>query len=169
MVTGAVRNVHALGVVGLVAATLLAGCQADLGAVARDDRISADAIVRLADTFAVAARRTGSHVEVLAFSATADEEWEVQVVASGSADGVTAHLVSMGGDTGDEWNSYFYGTAPGSASRVVVEGFATAGGQVTDGAWVLAIRQKDLRPDQLTWSVLDATGAILHTGAGITP
>lgn len=152
-----------------MAATLLAGCQADLGAVARDERISADAIVRLADTFAVAARRTGSHVEVLAVSAAADQEWEVQVMASGPADGITAHLVSMGGDTGDEWNSYFYGTAPGSASRVVAEGFATAGGQVTDGAWVLAFRQKDLRPDQLTWSVLDATGAILHTGAGITP
>jgi len=105
----------------------------------------------------------------MAFSAAADEEWEVQVMASGPADGVTAHLVSMGGDTGEEWNSYFYGTAPGSASRVVVEGVTAAGGQVTDGAWVLAFRQKDLRPDQLTWSVLDATGAILHTGAGITP
>lgn len=169
MVTGTVRNVHALGLAGLVAATLVAGCQADLGAVARDERVSADAIVRLDDGFAVAARRTDSHVEVLSFSATADEEWEVGVIASGPADGVTAHLVSMGGDTDDEWNSYLYGTAPGSASRVVVEGFATAGGQVTDGAWLLAFRQKDLHPDQLTWSVLDATGAIMHSGAGVTP
>jgi len=52
---------------------------------------------------------------------------------------------------------------------VVVEGIKAAGGQVTDGVWVLAFRQKDLHPDQLSWDALDATGVILHSGTGITP
>jgi hypothetical protein len=169
MVPRAVRRVHALGLAGLVVATFLAGCRADLGAVARDEGISADAIVRLDDTFAVAAQRAGSRVEVVALLRTADDEWETQVIASGRTDEVSAHLVSAGGDTGDEWNSYLFGTAPASASRVVVAEFASSGGQVTDGAWVLAFREKDLHPDQLSWSVLDATGAILHSGSGITP
>ena len=153
-----------------MAATLLAGCQADLGSLARDEGISTDAIVRLDDAFAVAARRNASRVEVVAFVENADEAWVTQVIASGARDDeVTAHLISMGGDTGDEWNSYLYGTASESASHVVVEGFETAGGQVTDGAWVLAFRQKDLRPDQLAWSILDATGAPVESGTGITP
>lgn len=168
MVPRTVRHVHALGLAGLVTATVLAGCRADLGSVARDEGIPVEAIVRLDEGFAVAARRSGSDVEVVAFQETGGD-WDVQVLASAPADEVSAHLVSMGGDTGDEWNSYLYGTAPASASRVVVAESVTAGGQVTDSAWVLAFREKDLHPDQLSWSVLDATGAILHSGSGITP
>jgi hypothetical protein len=165
----ALRNLHALAVGALLATTLLVGCQADLGAVARDEGVPVDAIVRLDKAFAVAARPTGSGVEVIAFLATEGGGWTAQVIASDAGGEVSANLLSMSGETGDEWNSFFYGTAPGSASRVVVEGFGASGGRVTDGAWVLAFRQKDLHPDQLSWSVLDATGGIIASGTGITP
>ena len=148
---------------------LLAGCQADLGSVARDQAIQADAIVRLGDAFAIAAHRTSAGVEVTAFLGDDDGGWTPQVIASGGGGEVSAHLLSMGGETGDEWNTFLYGTAPESASRVVVDGFEATGGRVTDGAWVLAFRQKDLRPEQLAWAILDATGAIIDSGTGISP
>jgi len=148
---------------------VLASCAADLGSAARDERIDADAIVRLSDTFAVAARRTPAGAQVVAFVQDGAGGWVAQVVASGDGAGTTAHLVTMGGETGDDWNSYLYGTAPDSASRVVVDGFTAVGGQVSNGAWVLAFRQTDLLPDQLSWDVVDATGLIIESRVGIAP
>ena len=82
---------------------------------------------------------------------------------------MTTHLVTMGGETGEEWNSFLFGTAPEVASRVVVSGHTATGGHVADGSWVLAFRDRDLLPGQLTWSVLDAIGGVIASGTGISP
>ena len=73
------------------------------------------------------------------------------------------------GETGEAWNSFFFGTAPEGASRVVVAGPGTAGGHVTDGAWVIALRREGVSPAGLQWQVVDATGDVMESGSGITP
>jgi hypothetical protein len=98
-------------------------------------------------------------------------DWVTSVRGSGSpapASG-SAHLISTAGETDAEWNSYFYGTASESVSRVSVEGLEGAGGQVVDGAWVLAFREKDLAPSELQWEFLDARGRIIDSGTGLFP
>ena len=168
MVAGAVRNVHALAAALLMAA-LLGGCADDLGSVARRQAISAQSIVRLSDGFAVAARRAGGGVEVVAFAEVTGGGWAAEVIAGGRDGEMTAHLVTAGGETGQKWNSFFFGTAQAGASRIVVDGFAATGGQVADGAWVMAFRERDLAPHELTWRVLDANGGVIDSGTGITP
>jgi len=152
-----------------MAIVLLAGCASDLGSIARAVSIDPAALVPLSDTFAVAAHRNASGVDVVAFLKDRDGNWAPQVIASGGGGAITAHLFTMGGQTGEEWNSFLYGTAPDSASRVTVGGFHAVGGRVTDGAWVLALRQKDARPALLSWSVTDANGAVVESGIGIRP
>ncbi|MEO7296761.1 MAG: hypothetical protein ABIZ57_11545 [Candidatus Limnocylindria bacterium] len=149
-------------------ATLLGGCADDLGSVARQHGVATPAIVRLSDEFAVAARRAGDGVEVVAFTGLGDR-WSAEIIAFDSGGEVTARLVTMGGTSGQEWNSFFFGTAPDAASRVVVDGFAGTGGQVADTAWVVAFRERDLSPHRLHWTVLDALGDVIASGTGITP
>ncbi|MGH2385855.1 MAG: hypothetical protein ACRDGB_12515 [Candidatus Limnocylindria bacterium] len=151
---------------------MLGGCADDLGSVAGHQGIEAPSIVRLSDGFAVAARRVEHGVELVAFINTAAAGWSTDVIGSGSGGGggeMATHLVSMGGETGQEWNSFFFGTASGVASRVVVDGIDATGGQVADGAWVLAFRDRDLVPGQLAWRALDAIGGVIDSGTGITP
>lgn len=167
MVDRAVRHVHAL-VPALLLAALLAGCADDLGSVARHHGVATPAIVRLTDTFAVAAPRTGDGVEVVAFTGIGDR-WSAEIMAYDSGGEVTARLVTMGGATGQEWNSFLFGTAPPASSRIVVDGLAGTGGQVAGGAWVIALRERDLSPHHLRWSVLDALGDVIASGTGITP
>lgn len=166
MVDRPVRHVHALAAVLLAA--LLCGCADDLGSVARQHGVAPSAIVRLSDEFAVAARRSGDGVEVVAFTGIGDR-WSTEIIANDSGGEVTARLVTMGGTTGQEWNSFLFGTAPPASSRVVVDGLAATGGQVADGAWVVAFRERDLAPQRLTWRVLDAIGDVTASGTGITP
>jgi hypothetical protein len=153
----------------LAVAVTLAGCTTSLGTAAEAEGVSADAVVSLAGSYAIAARRSGDAVEVVAFRADGDGSWSSQTMASDRGGDMSAHLVAQDGETGEAWNSLFYGTAPDGASRVVVDGFAGQGGQVTDGAWAIAFRQTGLTPDQLRWRVLDATGTVLERGTGITP
>lgn len=173
MVARAVRHVHALALALLLAAAL-SGCADDLGSVAQQAGIAMSAIVRLDERLAVAARSdAGGGVEVLALTADGEDGWTAEIIA-GDTDGdengpVSADFVSLGGDTGDDWNAFLFGTAAGGASRVVVDGVNAAGGQVADGAWVLAFRSGDLQPQQLHWKVLDATGALMASGTGVTP
>lgn len=167
MVARAVRNVHPL-ISGLLLAALLGGCADDLGSVARRHGVATQAIVRLSEGLAVAARRAGDGVEVLEFAET-EGGWAAEVVAGGRDGEMTAHLVTMGGETGSRWNSFLFGTAPNGASRVVVDAPAAHGGQVADAVWVLAFRERDLDPSRLTWHVLSATGGVLESGTGITP
>jgi hypothetical protein len=148
----------------------LAACGVDLGTAAQNEGIHAAALIRLTDTYAVAARRVDSRVEVLAFTADGTA-WSARAVATtdAGADAWSAHLVSQGGDTGDEWNSFLYGTAGADASRVVAVGRGGQGGQVVGGAWVIAMRGRDIGPESVHWQVLDATGGVLASGSGISP
>lgn len=167
MVTRAVRHLHALAP-ALLWAALLGGCAGDLGSVARQEKIPIPAIVRLSDAYAVAARPAGDDVEVVAVTAVTGSGWSAEVIAGGGGGEMSTHLVTMGGETGQEWNSFFFGAAPEGASRVVVDDLIGSGGQVEDGAWVLAFRHRDLVPHQLTWRVLDAIGGVIASGTGIT-
>jgi len=168
MVACAVRNVYPL-ISGLLLAALLGGCADDLGSVARRHGVATQAIVRLSEGLAVAARRAGDSVEVLEFAEATEGGWAAEVVAGGRDGEMTAHLVTMGGETGARWNSFLFGTAPNGASRVVVDALPADGGQVSDAVWVLAFRERDLDPSRLTWRVLSATGGVLDSGTGITP
>lgn len=153
----------------MLLAALLGGCADDLGSVARQHGVAPSAIVRLSDELAVAARRASDGAEVLVFDAVGGDGWTAEAIANGSGGDVTAHLVTMGGTTGQEWNSFFFGTAREAASRVVVDGLVGTGGRVADGAWVIAFRERDLSPHQLRWSVLDALGDVIASGTGTTP
>ena len=95
--------------------------------------------------------------------------WETQGLASAELLGGQGlvWLYSAGGDTGDEWNTYVFGIASPDVSRVEVEGVDGVGGQVADGAWVIASREKDLTPDDIDWRFVDPYGAVLASGHGI--
>ena len=167
MVARTLRHVHALILAAGI--TLLSACTGvTLGTIAESEGVDRDAIVALDDGSAVAARISGNRVEVVAFRFEEDS-WVADVAAAGKAGEMTAHLVSLDGQTGEQWNSFFFGTAPAGSSRVLVEGHDARGGQVTDGAWVIAFEQKGLRPDQLSWRVLNAAGAVVEQGSGIMP
>ena len=129
------------------------------------------AIVRLAADRAVAASVDGGRVRVTEFRTDEEDRWVVQEIANSDDGGgpSSANLFSLGGETGDEWNSYFYGTAPNAVSRVTVEGFAAEGGQVVEGAWVVVLREKDLIPDEMRWEFVDAFGGVIDSGTGIFP
>ena len=133
--------------------------------------LTRDSLVRLADSSAVAARRSDGSVQIIGFDLSENGDWVTSVRGSGSpapASG-SAHLISTAGETDAEWNSYFFGTAPEFVSRVSVEGLEGAGGQVVGGAWVLAFREKDLVPTELRWQFLDARGRVVDSGTGLFP
>ena len=163
----ALRLLHALALAAI--ATALAACSASLASVADEVGVDRGALVVLSDTFAVAARMTGSGVELVGFRASEAGSWSTEPFARASGGRMTAHLITYGGDTGEVWNSFFFGTAPAGASRVVLDGVHGQGGEASGGAWVIAFREKDLRPDQLAWEALDAAGIVLESGTGITP
>lgn len=129
----------------------------------------ADAVVRLSNDRAVAARAEGTSVAVMDFT-HGEATWRVQRIASSETDGDAGlYLMTMGGETGEEWNSFVYGIAPPDVSRVSLEGLEGQGGQVAAGAWVIALHLKDVKPDDLRWRFIDAAGAILLSGEGIFP
>jgi hypothetical protein len=169
MVSSAVRCLQALATISL-AVTLVVGCGVrTLEQQVRDSGLAPEAIVRLADDWAVAARRDDANVRVLSLAPERNGNWTAALLASGTGSGTpTVHLISAGGDTGNEWNSYVYGTAPADVSRVRLTGFDGEGGQVVDGAWVLALPDKDVTPADLEWQLLDALGRVVYSGAGIT-
>jgi hypothetical protein len=81
----------------------------------------------------------------------------------------TVHLISYGGETGLTYNSFVFGTAPPGAVRVELAGFQAIGGDVKGGAYVLAVRDKEVLPTQLNWTFLAAGGAVVLKGSNITP
>lgn len=136
----------------------------------QEQHVAPDALVRLSEAQAVAAKRDGSRVVVLNFASTPDG-WEAEEIA-GSSVGTEAsslHVFSLGGTTLDEWNTFVYGTAPDRVSRVRLSGFDYEGGQVANGAWVIVLRTKDVEPQDLQWEFVDASGGIVESGEGIFP
>jgi hypothetical protein len=78
-------------------------------------------------------------------------------------------LLSYGGETRQEWNTFVYGTAEPETARVELVGFEGLGGQVVDGAWLIVLREKDVTPDQLRWRFLRPDDSVRREGTGIGP
>ncbi len=161
------RNLPALALLAL--ATGLAGCGGELEALARAEGVDGAAVVPLSETQAVAARLRGATVEVIAFSFDG-EGWSSQVIGSSQAAAQgSVSLFGYAGDTDEKYNTFAYGSAGEDVSRVQLTGLAAAGGRVIDGAWVLALREKELAPNDLHWRFLSAEGGVLAEGTGIRP
>ena len=100
-----------------------------------------------------------------------DGEWVTSSLTSspgpGGADSL--HLFSYDGETGEEWNSFVYGTAAPGTVRVELEGFPDQrGGLVVGGAWIIALREKGMGPQDIKWRFIGDDGAV-RTGNGIFP
>lgn len=158
----------------VVAAGVLAGASSclptSLEHAVSSEEMSAAAIVRLSMDRAAVARRDGTDVEVIEFREE-DGAWVTQRLARftiGTAPS-SLNLVSLDGETGDEWNTWVYGTAPETVSRVDLIGLDGEGGRVVDGAWVIVLRDRGVTPDDIHWAFLDALGATVESGVGIFP
>jgi hypothetical protein len=79
---------------------------------------------------------------------------------------VTVHLLTHGGETGSEINSFVFGSAPPGAVSVTV-GPGEVLGAVTSGTYVVGLRPKDILPDGITWRFQDGAGAVVASGIGI--
>ena len=157
-----------------MAAGILAGASSclptSLEHAVSSERVSPAAIVRLSMDRAAVARRDDTAVEVIEFREE-DGAWVTQPLA-GFTIGPAAsslNLVSLDGQTGDEWNTWVYGTAPETVSRVDLNGLDGEGGRVVDGAWVIVLRERGLTPADIEWAFLDAFGATVESGVGIFP
>lgn len=123
------------------------------------------------DGSGIAARIVTGDVQVVVLSREGSE-WVASAITSskGAAGTHSVHLLSYGGNTGQEWNTLVYGTAQRNVARVTVDGFdRPIGGDAVDGAWIVVLREKDVVPDQLITSFLGADGSIIELGKGIFP
>jgi hypothetical protein len=112
----------------------------------------------------------GGTVSIVAIRERAGE-WTVTSLTSspGQPGTDSLHLLSYGGETGDEWNTFAFGTATPGTVRVRIEGFPDQrGGTVVDGGWIIALREKDLGPDGIHWA-FEAEDGTVRTGSGIFP
>ena len=150
-------------------AAIVVACSASLPSRVVDAGVPGAAIVPLDDDLAVAARTSDDHVEVVGFVRVGDA-WTATVIGGstlppGGANSV--HLFGWEGEGEWGWNSFAYGTAAASVSRVILDGLAGEGGRVVGGAWVIAIRAAGVQPRDLRWRFLDAAGAVVTAGTGI--
>ncbi len=152
-------------------AALVACSQPELDDLVRDAAVKPEALVRLSDSVAVAAKPIGDGARVLYFHEVEDGGWQAQEIGRSSAGSTSGSLalVTGGGEAVGEWNSFVFGTAREEVSRVLLTGFDGEGGQVVDGAWVIALRDQELTPNDLHWTFVDAFGAVLDSGTGIFP
>jgi hypothetical protein len=167
--------VLALGLLLLVASCVGAAVPHEapsLEAEVRLLQLAPESVVRLDEDHAVAARDDGSTVRLIDMRFDKDlDRWVSNELASadhGRAKWST-QLLSLGGQTGDSWNTFVYGSATDDASRVTLVGYSGAGGQVVDGAWVVVLHAKDFKPSDLHWRAVDAFGHVLESGTGISP
>jgi hypothetical protein len=133
------------------------------------DDVSQAALAWLTSERAVAAHRDGGGVRVVEYRRE-NGGWVRQVLATASVGSAreSVDLVSSGGDTRDEWNTWVFGVAAPPAARVEVADLDGVGGQVVDGAWVLVMHERDLTPGDLEWRFLDPSGAVVQSGSGLT-
>jgi len=100
-----------------------------------------------------------------------DGEWVVSPITTspGPVGADSLHLVSYGGATGEAWNSFVFGTAAPGTVAVELVGFqGQRGGQVVDGAWIIALRERDVSPQEVEWRFIGEDGSV-RTGVGIFP
>lgn len=92
------------------------------------------------------------------------------ITASRAAPGTNSgHLYSFDGNTGLEWNTFFYGTAASDVARVEIDRPGAVGGTVAAGTWLIVLRDKGVTPDDLHWRFLDASGVVVASGSGVFP
>lgn len=169
MVTPAVRHLQLVIAVGVVIGS--SSCLAtSLEQVVTTEQLSPAAIVRLSMDRAAVARRDDGDVEVIELRQERGT-WVTQRLARFPIGSATSSLnmMSLDGDTGDEWNTWVYGTAPQTVSRVELVGLGGDGGRVVDGAWVIVLRDRGLTPADIQWKFIDALGATVDSGKGIFP
>lgn len=133
--------------------------------------LNPNAVVRLSDDYAVVAAAGESRVRVMELYRLPGGQPHARELAGGEHAGrVPAFILeTLSGDTGQEWNTVFYGTAPSYVSRVVVDGLDYEGGEVIGRAWVVVLRDKGVQPEELHWRFVDAEGNTVLQGIGLTP
>lgn len=102
---------------------------------------------------------------------TVDSNGHFQLVTSKTESGgiASVHLSAYGGQTADKYNSFVFGIAPPDAGSFVLSQPGQAvGGDVSQGAYVVAVTQTDVTPDELHWKFLRPDGSVLEEGTGIT-
>jgi hypothetical protein len=142
-----------------LAAALLVACQPG-GSLP----VHPAAVVEIGESRA-AARVNNRTVEVLVL-----HRGQVSVVTFSTAlpGRGAVRLLAYGGQELEAFNSFVYGTADRRISKVAVNMPGAIGGNVVDGAWLVALPQPDVLPDQIHWQMLDAAGAVRYEGVGIT-
>ncbi len=126
------------------------------------------AVVRFGDE-AAAALATHGRVEVWVARREGGEPTANPITASAAVPPLEDRvlLLSYGGQTRLEWNTFVYGTAEPGTARVELAGFEGLGGQVVDGAWLIVLRETDVTPDQLHWRFLRPDGSVRRAGSGL--
>ncbi|HET7645759.1 MAG TPA: hypothetical protein VFM03_04675 [Candidatus Limnocylindria bacterium] len=152
----------------IAVAAALVGCGGPaLDSVVREAQVAPEAVVRLDDGRAVAARLDGPLVRVVDFVRGPDG-WRVEERAGATSPrGGSVSAVSGGGEMIGPWPTFVFGAAPPGVARVVVAGIDGVGGQVVDGAWVVASRVENIPMGQIAWQFLDAGGGVVLSGEGL--
>jgi hypothetical protein len=174
MVDGSLRHVQPLirsVVLGAITALGLA-CQPSGNAVEAATRLGFDpaALVDIGSAALAPSVEPEGRVSIVAIHAR-DGEWVASPLSSwpGPAGNDSVHLMSYDGETGEEWNTFVVGTAQPGTVRVELSGHPDQrGGMVAGGAWLIALRDKDVRPGDVAWRFIAGDGHV-RTGVGIFP
>ena len=157
----------------LVAIALLAiACRAGGNAVDAAKQLGVDpaAIVDVGTSAIAPMVGTNGRISIVAIHQR-DGEWVTsRLTSSPSPRGSDSlHLFTYDGATGEEWNTFVFGTASPGTVRVELNGFPDQrGGMVVGGAWIISLRQKGLDPTDMEWRFVAEDGAV-RTGVGIFP
>lgn len=174
MVNRSLRDVQSLiGSLGLFAlAVQVFACSPAAGPVDAAARLGIDpaGVVDIGTAAVAASAGAGGTVSILAIHQR-DGDWVMSPLSSsqGPAGADSLHLITYSGATGEEWNSFAFGTAAPGTVRVELAGFPDQrGGTVVNGAWVIALREKDVQPHDIEWRFIDGDGSV-RTGVGVFP
>lgn len=81
----------------------------------------------------------------------------------------SARLYTLDGATDVEWNTFIYGAAAPGVASVKIDWPGATASPVTDGAWLVVLREKGFKPADLKWQFLDASGKEVESGTGVFP
>jgi hypothetical protein len=173
MVNGRLRQLQSLIRSGIIVAVAwqAAACGPAEGPVEAATRLGIDPATAIDIGNAAVAPSIGpAGISIVAIR-DRDGEWIVSPITTspGPVGADSLHLVSYGGATGEAWNSFVFGTAAPGTVRVELVGFqAQRGGRVVDGAWIIALRERDVSPQEIEWRFIGEDGSV-RTGVGIFP
>jgi len=136
------------------------------------EALPADQVTLLSSDRAIGVRYRFGRLDLVSLTRDPGGRWVARILTStrASRGQDSLHLISYGGtDTGEEWNTYVYGTAGPGVDHVALEGFPEArGGKVASGVWVIALREKDVTPAAIRWKFVATDGSVT-SGEGIFP